>query len=112
MAEELGRIQRPPASQYDGRRKLLLVPLIYGPQADNVEEPSLFVSDVQITTFESTIRSLPYRVRDMATGRTRRLGLRVRLLVWRRTRVRFFCDTTAPINAQAGAYLGSPHRTA
>ena len=35
MAEELGRIQRPPASQYDGRRKLLLVPLIYGPQADD-----------------------------------------------------------------------------
>ena len=37
MAEELGRIQRPPASQYDGRRKLLLVPLIYGPQADDPE---------------------------------------------------------------------------
>jgi len=35
MAEELGRIQRPSASQYDGRRKLLLVPLIYGPQADD-----------------------------------------------------------------------------
>ena len=35
MAEELGRIQRPPVSQYDGRRKLLLVPLIYGPQADD-----------------------------------------------------------------------------
>ena len=37
MAEELGRIQRPAASQYDGRRKLLLVPLVYGPQADNAE---------------------------------------------------------------------------
>ena len=35
MADELGRIQRPTASQYDGRRKLLLVPLIYGPQADD-----------------------------------------------------------------------------
>jgi len=35
MAEELGRIQRPTASQYNGRRKLLLVPLIYGPQADD-----------------------------------------------------------------------------
>ena len=35
MAEELGRNQRPTASQYDGRRKLLLVPLIYGPQADD-----------------------------------------------------------------------------
>jgi len=37
MAEELGRIQRPAASQYDGRRKLLLVPLIYGPQADDAD---------------------------------------------------------------------------
>ena len=37
MAQELGRIQRPAASQYDGRRKLLLVPLVYGPQADNAE---------------------------------------------------------------------------
>ena len=37
MAEELGQIQRPSASQYDGRRKLLLVPLIYGPQADDEE---------------------------------------------------------------------------
>ena len=35
MAEELGRIQRPTASQYDGRRKLLLVPLVYGPQAND-----------------------------------------------------------------------------
>ena len=37
MADELGRIQRPTAGQYDGRRKLLLVPLVYGPQADNAE---------------------------------------------------------------------------
>ena len=36
MSEELGRIQRPTASQYDGRRKLMLVPLIYGPQADDL----------------------------------------------------------------------------
>lgn len=35
MAEELGRIQRPTASQYDGRRKRLLISLIYGPQADD-----------------------------------------------------------------------------
>ena len=37
MAEELGRIQRPPASQFDGLRKLMLVPLVYGPQADTPE---------------------------------------------------------------------------
>jgi len=37
MAQELGRISRPAAGQYEGRRKLLLVPLVYGPQA-NVPE--------------------------------------------------------------------------
>jgi len=34
MAQELGRISRPASSQYEGRRKLLLVPLVYGPHAD------------------------------------------------------------------------------
>ncbi len=37
MAQELGRIQRPSAAQYQGKRKLMLVPLVYGPQADNAE---------------------------------------------------------------------------
>ena len=37
MAQELGRIQRPSAAQYQGKRKLLLVPLVYGPQTDNAE---------------------------------------------------------------------------
>ncbi len=32
MAQELGRVQRPPAAQYHDRRKLLLVPLLYAPQ--------------------------------------------------------------------------------
>ena len=31
QAQELGRIERPAADQYRGRRKLLLVPLIYSP---------------------------------------------------------------------------------
>lgn len=34
MAQELGRISRPATGQYEGRRKLLLVPLVYGPQAN------------------------------------------------------------------------------
>ena len=37
MAQELGRISRPAAGQYEGRRKLLLVPLVYGPQANAPE---------------------------------------------------------------------------
>ena len=37
MAQELGRISCPSSAQYEGRRKLLLVPLIYGPPADAPE---------------------------------------------------------------------------
>lgn len=34
MSQELGRISRPSAAQYQGRRKLLLAPLVYGPPTD------------------------------------------------------------------------------
>ena len=34
MTQELGRISKPSSAQYEGRRKLLLVPLVYGPPAD------------------------------------------------------------------------------
>ena len=34
MSQELGRISRPSAAQYEGRRKLILVPLVYGPPGD------------------------------------------------------------------------------
>ena len=37
MAQELGRISRPSAAQYEGLRKLLLVPLVYGPPAEAPE---------------------------------------------------------------------------
>ena len=37
MAQELGRISRPTSAQFEGRRKLLLVPLVYGPPADAPE---------------------------------------------------------------------------
>ncbi len=35
MAQELGRVDRPAAEPYQGRRKLLLVPLIYTPHTDD-----------------------------------------------------------------------------
>ncbi len=35
QAQELGRIERPSAEQYRGRRKLILVPLVYSPAADD-----------------------------------------------------------------------------
>ena len=34
MAQDLGRILRPPAAQFQGKRVLLLVPLVYGPNDD------------------------------------------------------------------------------
>ena len=37
QAQELGRIERPAAEQYRGRRKLLLVPLVYSPTPDEPE---------------------------------------------------------------------------
>ena len=60
MAEELGQIQRPSASQYDGRRKLLLVPLIYGPQADDEEGATVLQNyweqlQTQVTALEGAL---------------------------------------------------------
>jgi hypothetical protein len=37
MAQELGQIERPAAAQYQGKRKLLLVPLLYAPPAESEE---------------------------------------------------------------------------
>lgn len=37
MAQELGKVQRPAVGEYQGKRKLLLVPLMYSPP-DNAEE--------------------------------------------------------------------------
>lgn len=37
MTQELGRVERPSADQYQGKRKLLLVPLLYGPQSGSDE---------------------------------------------------------------------------
>ena len=40
MTQELGRIERPAAEQYRGRRKLLLVPLVFSPAPDDPEGAS------------------------------------------------------------------------
>jgi len=37
MTQEIGRIQRPAVERYRGRRKLLLVPLVYAPSTDDEE---------------------------------------------------------------------------
>lgn len=35
MTQHLGQVERPTADQYQGKRKLLLVPLLYAPQAED-----------------------------------------------------------------------------
>ncbi len=72
MAEELGRIQRPPASQYDGRRKLLLVPLIYGPQADNAEGAAVLQNyweqmQTQVEALENALGGLQHIYHESLT---------------------------------------------
>ena len=72
MAEELGRIQRPPASQYDGRRKLLLVPLVYGPQADNAEGAAVLQNyweqmQTQVKALETALGGLQHIYHESLT---------------------------------------------
>ena len=72
MAEELGRVQRPPASQYDGRRKLLLVPLIYGPQADDPEGATVLQNyweqmQTQVTALEEALGGLQHIYHESLT---------------------------------------------
>ena len=41
MAQPLGRIERPTAEQFSGKRKLLLVPLLYGSQVEEEEAQAI-----------------------------------------------------------------------
>ena len=72
MAQELGRIQRPSASQYDGRRKLLLVPLVYGPQADNPEGAAVLQNyweqmQTQVDALETALGGLQHIYHESLT---------------------------------------------
>lgn len=72
MAQELGRIQRPSAGQYNGRRKLLLVPLIYGPQADNPEAASVLQNywdqmQTQVEALEGALGGLQHIYHESLT---------------------------------------------
>ena len=72
MAEELGRVQRPSASQYNGRRKLLLVPLIYGPQADDPEGATVLQNyweqmQTQVTALEEALGGLQHIYHESLT---------------------------------------------
>lgn len=65
MTQELGRVERPSADQYQGKRKLLLVPLLYAPQTDD-EEGSAIVANywdqvrIQTGALESSLGLLSH----------------------------------------------------
>ena len=63
MAQEIGRISRPSAEQYQGRRKLLLVPLVYGPPGEEPEGVAALTKywdqmQTQVTSLESALGGL------------------------------------------------------
>ena len=63
MTQELGRIDRPSADQYQGRRKLMLVPLVYGPTADEPEGAEALQNywdqmQVQVAALENALGGL------------------------------------------------------
>ena len=64
-AQELGRIERPSAEQYRGRRKLLLVPLVYSPAADEAEGAAALQNyweqmQVQVAALENALGGLKH----------------------------------------------------
>ena len=63
MTQELGRIDRPAAEQYRGRRKLLLVPLVYSPAPDEPEGTAASLSyweqmQTQVAALENALGGL------------------------------------------------------
>ena len=63
MAQELGRISRPSAAQYEGQRKLLLVPLVYGPPTEAADGLVAFQKywdqmQLQVESLQSTLGGL------------------------------------------------------
>ena len=72
MSQELGRINRPAADQYAGRRKLLLVPLVYSPQANDREGAAALQNyweqmQVQVAALESALGGLQYVYHESVT---------------------------------------------
>lgn len=63
MTQEIGRINRPSAAQYQGKRKLMLVPLVNGPQTDDEEAVAIAAKywdqvGVQLEALEASLGGL------------------------------------------------------
>src|SRR5512134_522912 len=73
MTEELGKIERPEAGQFKGKKKLYLVPLLYSWQdapADYVDKLKLYWQQVrdQIANLESRIGALKVIYHESVTA--------------------------------------------
>ena len=65
MTQEIGRVERPSAAQYQGKRKLLLVPLMHTPPAEVAEGTAILERywdqvRTQISAMESRLGSLQH----------------------------------------------------
>ena len=63
MTQELGRISRPAADQYRGRRKLILVPLVYSPAPDEPDGAAALQNywqqaQIQVAALENALGGL------------------------------------------------------
>ena len=72
MTQELGRIERLPADRYLGKRKLLLVPLVYGPPADAADGLAILQKywdevQTQIASLESSLGPLRHIYHESLT---------------------------------------------
>jgi len=72
MTQELGRISRPLASQYEGRRILLMVPLLYGPSVESEEGLAILQSywdqmQTQVTSLQSALGGLNHLYHESLT---------------------------------------------
>ena len=73
MTQELGRISRPSADQYQGRRKLLLVPLVYGPPTADPEGAAVLQNyweqaQTQVAALETALGQLQHVYHESLTA--------------------------------------------
>ena len=72
MAQELSRMERPSAEQYQGKRKLMLVPLLYGPPTDAEDGVAILTRywdqvQSQILSLESKLGGLQHVYHESLT---------------------------------------------
>jgi hypothetical protein len=111
MAQEIGRISRPAAEQYQGRRKLLLVPLVYGPPAEEPEGVAALQEywdqmQAQVTSLESALGGLRHIYHEsVPTGGQEGLDYLERVDQRSHQFVRAKCESGATLEATEDAGL-------